>query len=160
MKKDCKIKLAGSKLRIINKDTCISIDLDMFAVLKVEKKEKQICFLDGDKVFNTIDFSNGVDTDEAYVKVCKKLYRKNNKFRASVFGVKFLLVLFVAYLVATTIFFSMKQQESRERQKALNLKKQQIEAQAPKRQSDYTVKSEINKAKGQAISVDQIFSVE
>jgi hypothetical protein len=161
VKKNYKIKLSGSKLKIISSTSCVSVDLDMFAVLKIEQKQKDVCFLDGDKLFSSASFDTVTDAKEAHAKIIKKVFRKNKKFRASVFIAQILMWLCVLFLLLNFLSVSMGNRRDRARQQAFaqQQQKQQVMHAAQQQNDTYEIYSDIDKAQGQGASISDVFSI-
>lgn len=162
--KSYKIRLSGNKLRVVSLESCVSVDLDMFAVLKIEREGQKVCFLDGDKAFATAEFSNVVDAANAYKTICSQVMKKNRKFRSSVFVAKLIGgVLLLAALINIMSVYNERQIRNKlalaQTQKNVvqesNLNKQEVY-----NMDSLNVESDLNSAAGQAVSVSDIFSVE
>ncbi|MCT4575493.1 MAG: hypothetical protein N4A43_04525 [Alphaproteobacteria bacterium] len=154
VKKNYKVKVSGGKIKVATSKSTISIDMNTFAVLKLEQKAKQILVLDGDEVYATIDFDNVADAKDAQEVISKKTLRKNKTFRTPVFIAKILLAIFAVYFLLnlTASFIRVSEQNS------AIMREQAMRAAAVK-QSDMSVYSDIDKAKGVAMPVEDIFSM-
>ena len=154
VKKNYKVKVSGGKIKVATSKSTISIDMNTFAVLKLEQKAKQIFVLDGDEIYATIDFDNVADAKDAQEVISKKTLRKNKTFRTPVFIAKILLAIFAVYFLLnlTASFIRVSEQNSA-------IMREQAMRAAAMQQSDMSVYSDIDKAKGVAMPVEDIFSM-
>lgn len=154
VKKNYKVKVSGGKIKVVTSKSTISVDMNAFAVLKLEQKAKQISVLDGNEVYATIDFDSVADAKEAQGIISRKTLRKNKTFRTSVFIAKILLAIFIVYFLLnlTASFIRVSEQN------AAIMREQAMRA-AAMQSTDMSVYSDIDKAKGVAMPVEDIFSM-
>lgn len=155
--KDYKVKLSGNKLRINGENFCTSIDLELFPLLEVKKDKKTIVFIDSGKELYRLDMKSPETANALFKKISNKIYKKNNKFLATVFLTKIALGVFIFFIVMNLLsgFFNHKAQQIQQR--AISVK-QQAEMQMLDKQEQKNISADINKAKGFGVPVEDVFS--
>jgi len=147
------IKLSGEKLRISYEDTCLSFDLNVFPMFKVEKNKKNISFFEGETILDKISFSTVEEADKYYNIISKKVFKKNKRFRATVFVAKSLVYVFIAYIFIN--FLSLRAEQS-----MINDYQRQVMNQSINDLNSNDIEeSSVQKATGNAVSVEDVFKL-